>query len=70
MEQTEFQKAHGEAVKSLRALLAAWPKDVRNYPKYLPSFDEFVADFAEIDDAAALDVGDPGYSSMHRERFE
>jgi hypothetical protein len=46
----EFRNAHKQAVIALQAMLAVWPRDdVENYPGYLPSFDEFIADFQEIE---------------------
>ncbi len=49
MEDTKMKIAHDKAIKALIELLAVWEEDqVVSYPKYLPSFDEFIAEFCEM----------------------
>lgn len=40
---------HEQFMLAAYALIEAWDEtQVVNYPKYLPSFDEFVAEFSEL----------------------
>lgn len=49
----EFQIAHQKAIVALKKMYAAWIDGsidvVKNYPNYLPSFDEFIHDFERIE---------------------
>ena len=44
---TAFEDQVQKVVNEMRELIEVWDENkVKNYPKYLPSFDEFVAEFA------------------------
>lgn len=44
-----FKEKFDEAKKSLSVLRDCWDEEqIKKYPKYLPSFDEFVLDFSEM----------------------
>jgi len=49
---TSFEAAHRNAVVALKKMYAVWIDGeidvVKNYPDYLPSFDEFIMDFELI----------------------
>jgi len=46
---TNFEIAHANAIKAMHELMEVWSyEQANNYPKYLPSFDEFVADFDSL----------------------
>lgn len=48
----DFEARLRDFIKAGREFSKAWNiefKDVKNYPKYLPSFDEFIEDFAQVE---------------------
>ena len=46
---SKFEEQHEKVVDELLKLLEVWnEKEIRKYPKYLPSFDEFAIDFMDM----------------------
>ncbi len=46
MNKTKMQKEFKKTISALYDLKEAWNEDeVKNYPQYMPSFDEFIDDF-------------------------
>ena len=49
MTTSDFEMAHELALYALQRLRDTWDEEeVRQYPKYLPSFDQFVEDFRKM----------------------
>lgn len=49
----EFKRQHKKVVEEMKRLYVIWIESdefelVKNYPDYLPSYDEFVIDFERI----------------------
>jgi len=48
-EQIDFEEQFNKTIQELDKLVELWEEDkITNYPKYLPSFDEFVLDFSQM----------------------
>ena len=46
---SDFEMKHELALYALHALEQAWEEEaVKQYPKYLPSFDQFISDFSAM----------------------